>query len=400
MTHLLFVALLLAANIVESQNGTAIPAESPDTPPIGEVDITSSYVLGDVAQIDTTGKRLTATTKSGDVAILLDENTQYLRLAPGEKTLENAQVVTAAEISLGDRILARGKVAGDKKSVSARQLIVMSKVAIAQKQEREREEWRRRSIAGTITAINPAAKEITLLMRTREGPRSIVIAVGGNVVFRRYLPDSVRFTDTRPSSLNELKAGDHLRALGERVAQRTQFQPEVIVFGSFVMAGGPITSIDLTAGEMVINNIPTRKPLTVVINKDSTLRRIPPQMAAMLRQRSQAVAAAAQFGPGQERPGGAGEHARVNALRLETGEDVQETLERLPAITIADLKPEDVILVSGTAGSSPGRITAILLASGVEAVLTPLQGMQRPGADASLGLPSDVLDLEIGLPPN
>ncbi|HEV8132038.1 MAG TPA: hypothetical protein VGQ81_12355, partial [Acidobacteriota bacterium] len=83
--------------------------------------------------------------------------------------------------------------------------------------------------------------------------------------------------------------------------------------------------------------------------------------------------------------------------------DVQELLERLPPITLAELQPGDAILVSSTVGTNPARVTAIALASGIEPLLArPQQGPVRPGvmAGASLGLPSGVLDAGVGLPPN
>ena len=67
-------------------------------------------------------------------------------------------------------------------------------------------------------------------------------------VFRRYAPDSVKFADALPSSFAELKVGDQLRSLGNKDAAGTRVEAETIVFGSFVMAGGPVTAIDPRRG--------------------------------------------------------------------------------------------------------------------------------------------------------
>jgi hypothetical protein len=317
----------------------------------------------------------------------------------------------------------------------------MSKTAIAQKHERDREEWQKRGISGTITAINPASKEVTVNMRSREGSKPVTVVAAENVSFLRYAPDSVRFSDARPGSFSELKVGDQVRALGEKLDDGARFKPEILVSGSFVMAGGAVTSVNPATSEIVIQNLATKKPLTIVVNKDSVLRKIPPQLAMMLAMRAQggrpggaegrvaevggqrsaegggppargetyprgvsspSVAegkggpGAAQGGPGMgPRGSGAGGPGGEGRARMGSG-DINEMIEHLPALKVEELKPGDVILVSSTIGADPSRVTAIVLASGVEPLLTQPQGPQAPGA--TLGLPSGVLDVGIGLP--
>src|SRR2546428_5387525 len=277
----LFWPLNLSVGISQGQTAAKPAAES---------GISASHALGEVSAIDAEQRQLTLKTAAGEIVVHLAENTKYLRVQPGEKTLEKAETIALGDIGIGDRVMARGKVADDKKSVAARQVIVMSKAAIAQKQEREREEWNRRGIAGTISTIDPAAKEITLSMRTREGKKPVVITPDDKVFFRRYAPDSVKFTDAKPSSFSELKVGDQVRALGDKSADNTRFKPEIIVSGSFMMAGGFIKSINAAGGEITIDDIPTKKPLTVVVNKDTVLRRIPRDLATTLAQRVQGAA--------------------------------------------------------------------------------------------------------------
>ena len=45
-------------------------------------------------------------------------------------------------------------------------------------------------------------------------------------------------------------------------------------------------------------------------------------------------------------------------------------LDRLPPVPLAELKAGDAIMVSTTAGTEPGRVTAITLLAGVEPLLT------------------------------
>jgi hypothetical protein len=252
--------------------------------------------------------------------------------------------------------------------------------------------------------------------------KPVVITASDTVKFRRYAPDSVKFDDAKASSFAELKAGDELRALGERSADGTHFTPEEIVTGSFRMVAGTVTSVNAAAGEITIKNLQNSQPLTVVVNKDSMLRRVPPEMAQMLATFAQRRAAAQAAGPGaatsgtpagaqpgqggatspdgQRRfpgagggPGGEGGGARMR------GGDIQEMFEqRFTPITIADLKPGDAIAVSSTTGATPARVTAIRLAAGIEPLLQARpQGQSGPNRQSpSMALPG--LDLGIGLP--
>ncbi|HYX41550.1 MAG TPA: hypothetical protein VE821_07625, partial [Pyrinomonadaceae bacterium] len=130
--------------------------------------ISPNGVIGEVTTIDAAAKRMTIKTDTGAVvAVLLDDKTIYKRVPPGETTLKNATDIVLTDVAVGDRVFARGRVADDQKSVPARQLILMTKAAIAQKQEHDREEWQRRGIFGAIQTLNPETKEITLLSRTR-----------------------------------------------------------------------------------------------------------------------------------------------------------------------------------------------------------------------------------------
>ena len=55
-------------------------------------------------------------------------------------------------------------------------------------------------------------------------------------------------------------------------------------------------------------------------------------------------------------------------------------IDRTPAITVADLKTGDAVIVSSTVGANADQVTAITLLAGVEAILT------KPGTrEMSLG---------------
>src|SRR5678815_2096980 len=181
----------------------------------GDPNITAKYAVGEVKSIDAAAKQLTIKTDAGsEVTVGLSDKTTYKKLAPGEQSLTNATDVTFADLAQGDRVMARGTVSEDRKSVPAMQIIVMTKGDLAKKAEAERIEWRRRGILGVITALKPEAKEITISNRTMAGTQSVVIALNDKTEMKRYAPDSIKFGDARPSEFGELKVGDQLRALG------------------------------------------------------------------------------------------------------------------------------------------------------------------------------------------
>src|SRR5437588_397567 len=164
-------------------------------------------VIGEITAIDAGAKRLSIKSDSGAVMTAnLDENTVYMRVPPGEKDLKKAAHITLADAATGDRAFVRGHMAEDQKSIAAVAVIIMTKAELAQKHERDRDEWRKRGLAGPVTAVNPETKEITINTRTREGSKAVVIEAGGNVDFRRYAPDSVRFSDAKAGSLADIKA--------------------------------------------------------------------------------------------------------------------------------------------------------------------------------------------------
>ncbi len=393
------LALAVCAFLYGSGNAFGQASSAPAASKTSDAGITPNGVIGEVTAIDAATSQLTIKTDAGaSVTVMLDEKTLYMRVPPGEKTLDKAVRITLAEVGMGDRVYARGKVAEDSKTIPARALVVMTKADITQKQERERAEWRRRGVVGVISALNPQTKEITLNVRGREMAQPMIIPAAANVKFRRYAPDSIKFSDAKPSSFAELRVGDQLRALGDRSADGVRFTPEEVVSGSFRTLAGTVTAVNAAANEVKINDLQNRQPLTVVVSKDSVLRRIPAEFAAMLAQRggpggpavgggggdaappAAGAAPPPRTGTQQPPPGGA---SGGGGPRARGGMDLQERLESMPPVTVAELKPGDMIIVSSTTGADPTRVTAIHLVAGAEPLLNMMQARQAAGRNAS-----------------
>jgi hypothetical protein len=399
--------------------------------------ITPNRVIGDVTAIDPSAMTVTLKVDgaTGAVMAALNSSTIYYRAksdilsraSTATISPSDLEKISLAEVGVGDRVVVLGKVAEDRKSVPARILIVATKADLAQKQERDREEWRRRGLVGTVSALNPETKEITLQLRSLMGAQTITIAAGGEKVkFRRYAPDSVRFSEARPSSLNEIKVGDQLRAKGDRSEDGARFTPEEIVTGTFRSIRGAVESVNAAASEIKVKDLVSGQSVTISISKDSMVRRIPTEIAERLAMRGQRsgsnaggedgtqseASTGAQTRPQGEGGGGgrgawrrqqgAGGEGMGNRRRMGGPPDLQEMLERMPAVTVAELKPGEMVIVSSTAGADSSRATAIALVTGVDALLqaaTRQRGTAGTGAQGtSLGLPSGALDIGIGLP--
>jgi hypothetical protein len=348
--------------------------------------ITATKVYGKVTEINGPGAMMIVKTDAGSLVLVkVSEKTTYERMPPGETDTTKAVKITLADITAGDGVYARGYVAEDRKSVPAQKIVVVSQSDIAKKQEKERLEWRQRGILGAISGINPTSKEITISFRSMMGPQPVIIPVAEKTKMLRYAPDSIRFSDAKPSTLAELKVGDQLRALGDRSADGTHFTAEKIVTGSFRTVGGVVTAIDPATGEVKINDLQTKQPLTVVIKNDAVLRRFPADIAAMMAMGGPRTGGAP--GAGGAPSGGQGSAAGGGGMRPGGGGgmNIQAMLEQLPTIAIADLKVGDTIIVSSTTGADPARLTAITLVSGADTLLNLLAARAPQGAQPAGG---------------
>jgi hypothetical protein len=83
------------------------------------------------------------------------------------------------------------------------------------------------------------------------------------------------------------------------------------------------------------------------------------------------------------------------------GMNLQDMLERLPTISIADVKVGDTIIVSSTKGADPSRLTAISFITGADTLLNMLAARQPQGGQTApnpaAGLGSGI-QFGIGLP--
>ena len=152
------------------------------------------------------GSFILHTDAGSDVLIMLSDGVSFLHVPPGATNLNAATKINVSDISSGDRVLVRGRVSEDQKSIVATSVIVMTKSDLASAREGERLDWQRRGISGTVQGVNPETREITV-MSTAAPPTAgnpthpVTVTLKANAVLLRYAPDSVKFSDAKPSTI-------------------------------------------------------------------------------------------------------------------------------------------------------------------------------------------------------
>jgi hypothetical protein len=304
------------------------------------------------------------TDKGESITVATNDKSVIIHMAAGQTDVQKAPHMTLGEIAAGDRVVAYYKGGAGDQSIQATSLVVRTAGDLAEIAKAELADWRKRGTVGTVAATDPAAKTITL----KVGSKTVTVTVSDKTQYHRYSLDSAKPADAKPSTFAGVKAGDQAHVLGDKNEDGTTTTAESIYAGAFRQLAATVVSVNAATGEMQVKDLATKKALTIKVDADSTMKKLDPQMAAMLARRygvgrgDQAAAPPA---------GGAGNGAgRGGRSGGGGGGDIGQMLDRAPAIPIGDLKPGDAIMVSTTEGSDPTHVTAIMLLAGVEQLLT------------------------------
>lgn len=357
----------------------------------------TSRPVGTIKSIS--GNSITMTTDTGtDVNIVIQEGARLVRVAPGQKDLKDAAPIQLQDLQVGDRLLVRGMLADDGKSVLVASVIAMKKADIAEKQVHDREEWQRHGVGGLVNSVDASAGAIAITANSLGPNKEVVIHVSKNTILRRYAPGSVKFDDAKPGPLSEIVSGDQLRARGVRSADGKELAADEIVSGSFRNIAGPITAMDPGASAISVQDLLSKKTITLKITADSQLRKLPPPMAQRIAMRLKgAPADAASNSSGSTPAALRGDDAQDGGRgggRAGGGGDLQQAISRMPPASLADLQKGDAVMVVATQGASESQNTVITLLGGVEPILeaspkngastllSPWSLSSAPGGDA------------------
>ena len=334
------------------------------------------------------GNTLTVKNDAGaTMQVTVEDNARLLRIEPGQKTLAGASPFSLTDLQTGDRVMARGSANADGKSLDASMLVAIKGADIAQKQEKDREDWQKRGAGGLVKAVDPAAGTVTISSGAG-GTRTLIIHASSTTVIRRYAPGSVRFDQAVKGSLDQIKPGDQLRARGSKNDDGTTLEAEEIVSGSFRNLAGPIVAVNAAASTITVNDTATKKPVVISVTPDSEVKKLDPAVAQRLAARmsgggarrpdgsaapaaggppSGASAGPAPGAPGGDRPGGGQSGGQGGGQGR--GGDIQQLLARSPSVALKDLAKGNMVIVVATEGQAPDTATAITVVAGVEPML-------------------------------
>lgn len=311
-------------------------------------------------------------TDKGEVLkVGLADKATIRKVAPGAKDLSSAQTVSVDDLASGDRVLLRGAQTGT--DFSAESIILMSSREITQKNQSETAEWTKRGISGLVDKVDPATGSITVLVRATEGTKPVRVTVAEKTDVKRYAKDSVKYSSAQASKLSEVKKGDQLRAMGAKSEDGTTLAAERIIYGTFRSAAGVITGINAETKEVTVKDWQTSKPMVIQLSADTTVKKMP-NFGGMGGGRPPGMPPG---GPPSGAPPAGGPPA---GMRPPGGFDPSQMIERLPAVSFADLVVGDTIMIASTPTDKPDRLIAITVVGGAERILTMLSAQAQAGA--------------------
>lgn len=317
------------------------------------------------------GNNVTLESDSGQTfAVTIQDSTRILRTQPGQKTLQGATQITLKDLKVGDRmVVAHGNMSADGKSMEATVAFIMAGTDVAAKQEQEREDWTKRGTGGLVKSVDTAAGTITITVSSAGATKSILIHISKETIIRRYAPDSVKFDDAKVGTLDQIQPGDQLRARGTKNADSTEMTADEIVSGKFRNVAGKVVATDAGANLVTVQDLLSKGQVTLKVSQDSQLRNLPDMVAQRIAMRLKGGGQPGANGAGSDHKESAGGDSPA-ARRPGGAPDFQQVLERMPAVTLADLQKGTVIMAVATEGSATTAPTAITLLTGVEPILT------------------------------
>jgi len=382
-------------------------------------------VIGAVNKVDATGKVVTVKPDKGDdTTVKFDDRTSFLRIAAGETDMKKATDAKAADLEVGDRVIARVQTT-DPTGKPARTIYITKAADLSKRVLDTAAQWKN-ATRGLATAIDPAAKTITISTKVGQTARETVLDISGKVDFRHYKPETGQY---EAGLLASIRTGDQILVLGQRAGET--IKADSIGFGSFKTIGVVVKSIDAASNTIVGTEAGSKKPITVTLRADTSVKKFSEMSANMVARmlnptmqnaggrggpggargagapsaapgaapggdaaRGGPPAGAAAGGPpaggegrggfGQGGPGGApgGRGGFGGGGRGRGGMDIGSIIEQQPTIQLSELKAGDALIVTGATGVDSAKLIATALIAGVEPIL---RAAPSNGADPLAG---------------
>jgi hypothetical protein len=345
------------------------------------------------------GDTLTVKSDAGEIhQVSVPASAAIKQLAPGQKDLSSAQTIQLGDLAIGDRVFVKLDPDTSTTPAKALQVVAMKQTDIAQKQQKDREDWQRNGVGGLVKSVDPSSGVVMLTIGAGPAAKAVTVHVTQSTVLKRYAPSSVRFTDAQPAPLDAVHVGDQFHVRGQKNADGTEITAAEVVSGGFRNISGTVTAMDTTASTLTVKDLATKKNVTIHITPDAEMRRLPDMMARMIAGRLKGsttgggapttMSARPQGGgpPAQGMQGGQGGQGGPGAGggtgRRGTG-DLEQALDRAPAVQLGDLKKGEAVMLVSTEGAN--EVTAIRLLAGVEPLLEAPAASQNLLSSWSMG---------------
>ena len=345
------------------------------------------------------GDTLTVKTDAGEAhQVQVPSSATLKRIAPGQKDLSTAETIKLNDLAMGDRVLVKLDPDAAAGTSQAQQIVAVKQTDIAQKQQQDIAEWQRNGVGGLVKSVDAASGVVVLTSGAGPTAKTVTVHIAKTTLLKRYPAISVRFADAQPAPLDAVKTGDQFRARGEKNTDGTEITATEAVSGSFRNISGTVSTIDAANSTVTVKDLVTKKNVTVKVTPDAEMRRLPDMMARMIAARLKGtqpgngapmMAARSQGGPPQTTPQGGGAGAAgtpgpggFGAGRHGNG-DMEQVLQRAPAIKISDLQKGEAVMLVSTEGASD--VTAIKVLAGVEPLLESPEASRNLLANWSMG---------------
>lgn len=320
-------------------------------------------VLGTVTSVGSNS--LTVKPANGAaVTVSIAASTRILSLQPGQHSLSDATPIQLTGIAPGDRALISATSAGDN-TLTAHLIIAMKASAIAASRQAEERDWQQNGVGGIVKSVDPSQNSLILAA----GAQDITIQASPATQVREYASNSVAFKNTSASSFAAIRPGDQLRAKGAHSADNKTVTANAIVFGNFQNIAGLVLSVNPSANTLTVKNLATKKPLTLAVDSNSTLRQLPKDVADKVAMRLNAMKEAAK---GQQQPHpNWHSHAAANHAGAPQGggNAFNRVLDQATPIQLANLHKGDAVMIVASVASNNQPGTALTLLSGVAPML-------------------------------
>jgi hypothetical protein len=368
-----FFALLIAF----AANARSLTAQTP-----------SQRFVGTITSIS--GDTLTVKTDSGEShQVQVPGSAALKRISPGQKDLNTAETIQLGDLATGDRVLVKLDPNATGATPQALQIVAVKHTDITQRQQQELADWQHNGVGGLVKSVDAGAGTVVLTSGAGPTAKTVTVHTDKSTVVKRYAPNSVRFSDAQPAALDAVKPGDQIRARGKKNADGTEIEATEVVSGSFRNISGTVSSMDAANSTVTVKDLATKKNVTVHISPDTEMRRLPEMMARMIAARLKGTSPAGGGAPAmaahpQGTPQGAPQGFQGgNGAGHRGNGDMEQVLERAPAIKIADLQKGEALMLVATEGATD--VTAIKLLAGVEPLLESPEASRNLLANWSMG---------------